>query len=115
MVKADIDLLGGMKSRTLNIDCEATMAHRLAEAIHAYAHAAYPSGGSECAQVARQALLDSATACASHTGGSLTLRRRQVPMLRAAVRWWLSEDGPGEMEPRPGLESLLIHSERDTC
>ena len=96
-----------MKNRTLTINCDAKTAHNLGQAIHAYAHAAYPDGGSECAQVARQTLLETAALCESHADGRLVLRRRQLPLLRAAVRWFFSTEGPGDVESRPAVETLL--------
>jgi hypothetical protein len=96
-----------MKHRTLDIECDAATACRLAEAIRAYALAAYPDGGSECAQAARQALLDTAAGCESHTGDRLAVRRRQLPMLRAAVRWWLDEFGSGKTAVGADLASAL--------
>lgn len=65
----------------------------IAAAISAYAHAAYPPGGSECAQVSRQTLLDTAAAIAA-SEGQVDIRRRQLAMLRAAISWYFDEDGP---------------------
>ena len=96
-----------MQQRVVDVSCDAASARELARALRAYAHAAYPPGGSECAQVARNTLLETAATCERHTAGTLQLRKRQLPMLRAAVRWWLSEsDGVGVESPR-GLEQLL--------
>jgi hypothetical protein len=39
-------------------------------------YAGYPPGGSECAQVARETLLDTANECAAHSGGVLALNKR---------------------------------------
>jgi len=69
------------------VSCDAELANQLGQAIAAYAEAAYPPGGSECGQMAREALLDTAHLCANHDGGELTLPRRQLAMLRAAVGW----------------------------
>ena len=96
-----------MKQRVVDVSCDASRARELAHALRAYAHAAYPPGGSECAQVARSTLLDTASVCERHTGGMLQLRRRQLPMLRAAVRWWLSENTDQRVESAHGLERLL--------
>ncbi len=96
-----------MKQRVVDIDCDAASARELGRVLRAYASAAYPPGGSECAQVAHSTLLDTAAACEQHTGGALSLRRRQLPMLRAAVRWWLSENADLCVESSRGLEQLL--------
>jgi hypothetical protein len=97
-----------MRNRTVELPCDAGVAHGLGRAIRAYAHAAYPPGGSECAQVAREALLDVARQCDAHHSGSLALRKRTLPQLRAAVRWWLSTADPSDVESRPDLEELLM-------
>jgi len=101
-----------MRSKTVQIRCGAGVAHGLGTAIRTYAHAAYPPGGSACAQVAREALLDVARQCDAHRGGSLTLRKRMLPQLRAAVRWWLSTADPSDVESRPDLEELLITNDK---
>ena len=96
-----------MKSKTVAVDCDPRLAQGLAAAVRAYVDAAYPAGGSECAQVARAALLDAARDCAAHAGGPLVLRRRMMPQLRAAVHWCLSQDDAAGVELPPGLESVL--------
>lgn len=97
----------GMKQRIVDVDCDAASARELARALRAYADAAYPPGGSECTQVARSTLLDTAAGCEQHSGGALPLRRRQLPILRSAVRWWLSENADLCVESARGLEHLL--------
>lgn len=92
-----------MKRKTHEFDCDAGLASALARAISAYAHAAFPDGGSECAQVSREALLDTARLCTDHTGGRLAVRRRQLVQLRSAVNWYFTEMAPAE---RPAAESL---------
>ena len=96
-----------MPPKTREITLDTAQATLLAQAIRSYAHAAFPAGGSECAQVSRSTLLDTADVCASHRGGSLSLRRRQFPLLRAAVRWALSDEGPAEVNLPEDFESLL--------
>ena len=103
-----------MKSRTLSVICDGQTACRLAMAIRGYADAAYPEGGSECAQVARAALLDTAASCDAHESGDLVLRRRQLALLRASVGWYFSEDGPGDVEFGPQLDALLAANNKST-
>ena len=95
-----------MKNRVVEIDCAGEQAQALSKIIRAYVSAAYPEGGSECTQVARETLLDTASTCATHPEGTLKLRKRQMPMLRAAVHWWLSEHADAEDSIR-NLEALL--------
>jgi hypothetical protein len=104
-----------MTKKTLGVDCDAATAGRLAEAIRGYAHAAYPAGGSECAQAARAALLEAAASCDRHQSGNLALRRRQLPLLRAGVRWYFSTEGPGDVEFAPRLEALLAADNKSTA
>lgn len=89
-----------MKRKTLSIRCDARQAALLAEALSAYAEAAYPRGGSECAQAARETLLDSAAAIARDAGAEgATISRRQRGLLKTAVRWYWEERGePGQAQ-----------------
>lgn len=84
-----------MKNRSFALRCDAQQASTLAQAIQTYAHAAYPSGGSECAQVSRDALVTAANNIATHaaTEQGAAISKRQRAMLKAAVKWYFSEDG----------------------
>jgi len=86
------------KAKTFSINCSASQASALAEALLTYAHAAYPPGGSECTQVAHETLLDSARSMVMADGaqGRIELRRRQRSLFAAAIDWYFSEDGPGD-------------------
>jgi hypothetical protein len=44
--------------KKIKLCCDVTVRDVLCTAIREYAHAAYPEGGSECAQVARYTLLE---------------------------------------------------------
>jgi hypothetical protein len=76
------------RTRTVTVDCDAETARRAGDAVACYADAAYPPGASECSQIAREALLDTAARCHGHAGGKLDLPKRQVPLMRAALRWY---------------------------
>ena len=102
------------KARTVAIHCDADSAAKLAQAIRGYADAAYPAGGSDCSQVSRVTLLDTAKLCAAHRTGELKLRRRQLALLRTGVRWYFSEEGPGDVESRADLEALLVTDKKST-
>ena len=80
-----------MKRRDVSVDCDPASARHLALVIREFAHAAYPPGGSECAQAACQALLEIADRCDAHGGGELSLRKRHLAQLRSAVAWYFSE------------------------
>lgn len=102
------------KARTVAIHCDFHTAARLAQAIRGYADAAYPAAGSECSQVSRAALLDTAALCEAHSEGDLMLRRRQLALLRTGARWYFSEDGPGDVESLADLEALLVTDKKST-
>ena len=96
-----------MKSKTFKIRCTPGQAHALSEALRGYADAAYPPGGSECAQVARETLRDSAGVIerdASRNGGA-ALRRRQRTLIRSAIAWFYGDQGPGDAIQ---LQALLL-------
>jgi hypothetical protein len=101
-----------MRRRVVEVELPAPLAATLAEAVSAYAHAAFPDGGSECAQVSRQALLDTARSCATHSGGTLTLRKRQMPQVRAAVEWYFAEADAGLAAQGETLRALLSGTAR---
>ena len=86
----------------------------LAVAIRGYTDAAYPAGGSECSQVSRAALLETARLCEVHGAGDRMLRRRQLALLRTGVRWYFSEHGPGDVESLADLEALLVTDKKST-
>jgi hypothetical protein len=96
-----------VKAKTHEFDCDAGLASALARAVSAYADAAFPEGGSECAQVSREALLDTARLCQAHRSGRLAVRRRQLAQLRSAVNWYFSEIAPGERSSADALGRML--------
>jgi len=71
---------------------------QLAQALSSYANAAFPPGGSDCAQVSRETLLESARQIAAQAAGATgaQLRRRQRTLFKAALQWYFSEEGPGD-------------------
>lgn len=96
-----------MRPREIELGCPAALAVELAGALRAYAEAAYPPGGSECAQVAREALLDTANSIDAATAGVIRLPRRQLPLLRAAVTWYFDAADPGRAALGQALQGLL--------
>ena len=89
-----------MRQRYVMLEADNSQAATLAKSITAYAHAAFPKGGSECAQASREALLETASACQLHEGGELALRKRQLGLIRAALRWYAEaypDDNPAHI------------------
>ena len=97
-----------MKSRSFTVRCTPAEAATLAEALRSYADAAYPAGGSECAQVARETLRDSAALIARDAAGAngAALRRRQRVLIRAATTWFCEDRCIDELERRRLLQLL---------
>jgi hypothetical protein len=95
-----------MPGRTFRLHCTPEQAGEAALALETYALAAYPPGGSECAQVARQALLDSARLIRENGAGA-DLRKRQRAMLKSGIAWYYSPDGPGEAQRRQEMLALF--------
>ena len=82
-----------MASRKITLRCDIPVRDILCTAIHDYAHAAYPEGGSECAQVARYTLLELA---AEINGGiseeklSVEISKRPNSMVKAALEYYFN-------------------------
>jgi hypothetical protein len=82
-----------MAGRQLQLDCGARSCAWLCEAIVAYAEAAFPPGGSECAQASRESLTSLAAGWRAEQAatGKITLRSRQRPLLRSAVTTYFEQ------------------------
>ncbi len=87
-----------MAGKVVTLDCPPAQAVQLAEALRTYVEAAYPPGGSPCAQVARETLLDTARQLAAGDGPA-TIPRRQRHLVRAAIAWYYGPDGPASNHP----------------
>ncbi|MGB5304874.1 MAG: hypothetical protein WBO06_09575 [Gammaproteobacteria bacterium] len=80
-----------MAARTLTLQCDIATSHILSRAIRDYALAAYPEGGSECAQVARYTLLElAATIDAGVTTDTavIEISKRPRAMVKAAIEYY---------------------------
>lgn len=76
-----------MRRRTFAIPAGPNGRAVLADAIRCFAHAAYPPGGSECAQVARETLTTTAGTIADG-GDTPQVSTRHRTLLRQAVQWY---------------------------
>lgn len=76
-----------MKKRTIGIHAGPRGRAILADAIRCFADAAYPPGGSDCAQVSRETLFTSAAIVASNDPVPQVSSRHRV-MLRQAAQWY---------------------------
>ena len=82
-----------MASRKIVLHCDVPVRDVLCAAIREYAHAAYPQGGSECAQTARYTLLELAAdihAGISADSTSVEISKRPKAMVRAAIGYYFN-------------------------
>jgi len=82
-----------MTARKITLHCDIAVKDIACAAIRDYAHAAYPEGGSECAQVARYTLLElAADIDAGITAHSETVEisKRPRTMLKAAFEYYFN-------------------------
>ena len=82
-----------MTARKITLHCDSAVKDIVCAAIRDYAHAAYPEGGSECAQVARYTLLElAADIDAGITAHSETVEisKRPRAMLKAAFEYYFN-------------------------
>lgn len=77
-----------MKRRVFGIPAGPRGRAVLADAIRCYAHAAYPPGGSDCAQVSRETLFTTATTIETAGDGMPQVSTRHRVLLRQAVQWY---------------------------
>ena len=80
-----------MKKRRLQFSCADDACQHLSKTIIAYAHAAFPVGGSDCTQATRESLLDMALRLAENKEDVFAINPRQLPMLKSAIKWYFSE------------------------
>ena len=86
----------------------------LCTAIREYAHAAYPEGGSECAQVARYTLLELAADIDAGIDGNnetVEVSKRPRAMVKAALEYYFNRadeaQGSESVHQRALFDSLL--------
>lgn len=93
-------------AKTFRIECPAALQEILCVAIREYAGAAYPPGGSDCGQVAKQALMDAAekleSGFAASGGVHAELSRRLRAHVKAACKYYVEQHRCHE------IESLLL-------
>ena len=80
-----------MAARELVLHCDNAIREILSRAVREFAHAAYPEGGSECAQVARYTLLNVAgqiEASIAAGAAEVVVSKRLRPNLKAAMDYY---------------------------
>lgn len=103
-----------MAARKIKLCCDVTVKDILCAAISEYAYAAYPEGGSECAQVARYTLLELAAdidAGITATNETVEVSKRPRPMVKAALEYYFNRadavQGSGSRQQRALFDGLL--------
>jgi hypothetical protein len=103
-----------MAAATITLTCDGVIRDILCSAIRDYALAAYPPGGSDCAQVARYTLLELANRIEAVIAGDLstvTISKRPRAMIRAAVQYHFdrtdAESGAMSVHQRELFTGLL--------
>jgi len=82
-----------MTARKITLHCDIAVKDIACAAIRDYAHAAYPEGGSECAQVARYTLLELAAdidAGITEHSETVEISKRPRAMLKAAFEYYFN-------------------------
>jgi len=64
----------------------------ISRSLLAYADAAYPPGGSECAQSSHQAVCDLAAVIGQSHRQAILIKKRQLPTIKAALNWYFSPE-----------------------
>ena len=100
--------------KKIKLCCDVTVRDILCAAIREYAYAAYPEGGSECAQVARYTLLELATeieAGISNENATVEVSKRPKAMVKAALEYYFNRadeaQGLRSLHQRALFDSLL--------
>jgi hypothetical protein len=82
-----------MAARKITLHCDVAVSDIVCAAIREYACAAYPEGGSDCAQVARYTLLELAAsidAGISEHSQSVEISKRPRAMIKAAFEYYFN-------------------------
>ena len=96
-----------MKRRNFGIPAGPRGRAVLADAIGCFAHAAYPPGGSDCAQVSRETLFTTAATIDSSVETPQVSTRHRV-LLRQAVQWYCANIETLADDHRAALAEALL-------
>ena len=98
-------------SKPLTLHCSQRLCNLLANILRDYARAAYPEGGSECSQSARESLLVAADGMRDHWSAgsqSTTLSKRLRVQMKSAISYYLQGLASGEADTVKARESYLL-------
>lgn len=91
-----------MKRKTFVLSCGDNACALVATILRDYASAAYPPGGSECAQATRESLLQLADTI-GNAEDHATINNRQRPFLKSAINWYYED-----VTDNPQQHALLL-------
>jgi hypothetical protein len=80
--------------KQLQLNCPQALVEVICQAIELYATVAYPPGGSECAQAAREALRSAAQSLAEHYNPqteTTNMSRRMLTHVKAALEYYFDQ------------------------
>lgn len=96
------------RGKTMTLEASPEHLFELSRALHIYAEAAWPPGGSECAQASHEALTSTADAIAQAqqlTPGRAEFSRRQKATFRAALEYATEQT---ELEAKREIYQTLL-------
>ena len=100
-----------MSQQTIELHCSRGMCELLADILRQYTNAAYPKGGSECSQSARESLLMSVEkllgAWDSNSDSSQISKRLRVPM-KSAIKFYMQQVVDEEALPISHRQAYLL-------
>lgn len=83
------------QSKTKTTQLNENNVKAISVALEAYANSAFPPGGSECSQASNQSLKEIAKKIESALQHQVTIKKCQLPMLKAALRWYYKPEESG--------------------
>ena len=107
--------------KKIKLCCDVTVRDVLCTAIREYAHAAYPEGGSECAQVARYTLLELAAdidAGIAEDNETVEVSKRPRAMVKAALEYYFNRADAAQgltSSHQRALFDGLLQEQKVTC
>jgi hypothetical protein len=107
--------------KKIRLCCDVTVRDVLCTAIREYAHAAYPEGGSECAQVARYTLLELAAdidAGITDDNEMVEVSKRPRAMVKAALEYYFNRADAAQgltSSHQRALFDGLLQEQKVTC
>ena len=100
-----------VKASEIIIDCPSRLRRVIGQALRLYVDAAYPCGGRECAQVARETLLNSARDVEA-AAAAVAVSRRQRALFKAAINYYFDYLEQQAGKPMPAQRVLALEAVR---